>query len=150
MYLYAGKLPGSPQGLVFSSPTSQSKAFIHPNRFRLPAGMVDHSNPIVIAQDFGTCTVHELGIQRTCLSFNSGDGEALARHKGSVHVRLPYYSLASHDSTGRASLKLGIPHHLRLRVERYPRTSLLPVDYMGLYRTALISRQLCRRLIFAF
>jgi len=56
----------------FFSPTSKSKAFIHPNHFRFPAGMVDHSNPLVIAQDFGTC-----------------DGEVLARHIWFVHVRLP-------------------------------------------------------------
>src|SRR5712672_1652089 len=107
MYLYAGKLPGSRQGLVrvFQS-HFPIKGFHPPQRFRLPAGMVDHSNPIVIAQDFCTCAVQELGIQRTCLSFNSGDGEALARHKWSVHVRLPCcpYSLASRDSTGRCRL----------------------------------------------
>ena len=73
----------------FFSPTSKSKAFVHPNHFRFPAGMVDHSNPVAIAQDSGTCIVHELGIQRTCWSFNSSDGEVLARHIWFVHVRLP-------------------------------------------------------------
>ena|SRR5712671_329006 len=76
-------------GSSFPIPLPNQRLSSTPLAVRLPAGMVDYSNPVVITQDLGTCAVNELGIQRTCQSFNSGDGKALARHIWSVHVRLP-------------------------------------------------------------